>query len=269
MKSIVTSSTASKSGTQVVQRVAALLHAISACNRVGGRLIDLCDEVGIERPTAHRILQGLVSEGLVRQDESTKRYFLGNAIYEMGLAASPRTNLRDLCHPYLQQIAQQTGDTVFLIMRSGFDGVCIDRVEGAFPIKVFLLDVGRRRPLNIGGGAQAILSFLGDDDINRILRVNLERSLEKHPNYLESNVRKTIARARAKGYVVTDALDLPGVRSLGMPVFDRLHRPVAGISVSSVLQRMDRNRTEMITSCMAKAIEQIQAHLAQVDPDSL
>jgi len=82
-----------KSGTQVVQRVAALMRGVSARNRVGARLIDLCTEINIERPTAHRILQGLVSEGLIRQDESTKRYFLGNVVYEMGLAASPRTAL--------------------------------------------------------------------------------------------------------------------------------------------------------------------------------
>ena len=138
-----------KSGTQVVQRVAALLRSVSARNRLGARLIDLCTEVNIERPTAHRILQGLVSEGLIRQDETTKRYFLGSMIYEMGLAASPRTNMRDLCHAHLQQIAQATGDTVFLTTRTGFDGVCIDRAEGAFPIKVFVLEVGRRRPLNM------------------------------------------------------------------------------------------------------------------------
>ena len=258
-------STASKSGTQVVQRVAALLRGISARNRVGARLIDLCDEVGIERPTAHRILQGLVSEGLIRQDESSKRYFLGSAMYEMGLAASPKTNLRDLCHPYMQQIAQQTGDMVFLTMRSGFDGVCIDRAEGAFPIKVFVLDVGMRRPLNIGSGALAILSFLNDDEINRILSVNLDRSLEKYPHYSEANVRKSIARARSKGYVLTDVIDLPGVRSVAMPIFDRHHQPVAAISVSTVAQRLDRHRTETVMSYIARAIEQIQPDVVRMD----
>lgn len=260
-----TSSTASKSGTQVVQRVAALLRGISSRNRIGARLIDLCSEVGIERPTAHRILQGLVSEGLIRQDEASKRYFLGSGIYEMGLAASPRTNVRDLCHPYLQQIAQQTGDTVFLTMRTGFDGVCIDRAEGAFPIKVFVLDVGRRRPLNIGGGALAILSFLDDDEINRILSVNKERSVSKYPTYSETSVRKTIARARAKGYVASDVIELPGVRTIGLPIFDRHQQPIAAISVSTVVQRMDRHRSETVTACIEKAIEQIQPNLARLE----
>ena len=267
MENMTLSSTASKSGTQVVQRVAALLRGISARNRVGARLIDLCEEVGIERPTAHRILQGLVSEGLVRQDEASKRYFLGNAMYEMGLAASPKTNLRDVCHSYLQQIAQRTGDMVFLTMRSGFDGVCIDRAEGAFPIKVFVLDVGMRRPLNIGSGAMAILSFLNDDEINRILSVNMERSLEKYPNYSEANVRKTIARARTKGFVLTDVIDLPGVRSIAMPIFDSHRQPIAAISLSTVVQRMDRSRTETLLNDLSSAVEQIQSKLILLEDD--
>ena len=233
-------SAATKSGTQVVQRVAALLRGVSARNRIGARLIDLCTEVAIERPTAHRILQGLVSEGLIRQDESTKRYFLGSAIYEMGLAASPRTNIRDLCHPHLQQIAQATGDTVSLTARAGFDGVCIDRAEGAFPIKVFVLEVGK---------------------------VNAERCREKYPNYSEANARKTIARARTRGFVISDVIELPGVRSIAVPLRDKNNVPIAGISVSTLTTRMDKARSDLALSEITKAIEQIQKHLLTAEPD--
>jgi DNA-binding IclR family transcriptional regulator len=260
-------SAATKSGTQVVQRVAALLRGVSARNRIGARLIDLCTEVAIERPTAHRILQGLVSEGLIRQDESTKRYFLGSAIYEMGLAASPRTNIRDLCHPHLQQIAQATGDTVSLTARAGFDGVCIDRAEGAFPIKVFVLEVGKRRPLNVGGGALAIMSFLDDNEIERIFKVNAERCRDKYPNYSEANARKTIARARTRGFVISDVIELPGVRSIAVPLRDKNNVPIAGISVSTLTTRMDKARSDLALSEITKAIEQIQQHLLAAEPD--
>jgi len=259
---------ASKSGTQVVQRVAALMRGVSARNRVGARLIDLCTEIQIERPTAHRILQGLVSEGLIRQDESTKRYFLGNVVYEMGLVASPRINIRDLCRAQLQQIAVDTEDTVFLTIRAGFDGVCIDRAEGVFPIKVFAVEVGRRRPLNIGGGALAILSFLDKNEIERILTINKDRCVERFSNYSEAEVRKNIARARARGYVVSDVVELPGVRSVAVPIFDRNNIPVAAISVATLSTRLDKHRTELALNCINKAIKQIQPNLLNIDADN-
>jgi DNA-binding IclR family transcriptional regulator len=252
----------SKSGTQVIQRVAALLNSISGRNRIGARLVDLCEDVALERPTAHRILQGLVTERLVRQDEKSRRYFLGSLVYEMGLAAAPRTGLRDICHPYLQTIANQTGDTVFLTVRSGFDGVCMDRAEGAFPIKVFVLDVGRRRPLNVGGGALAIFSYMQDDEIDRIFKINKERTLEKYPNYSESLVRKKIAEARNLGYVVSEVIEVPGVRTVAVPVRDAQGQPIAGISVSTLAQRLEKDRLEMVTSSIKEAVKAIEFSLA-------
>jgi DNA-binding IclR family transcriptional regulator len=263
-----TANLAVKSGTQVVQRVAALMRGVSARNRVGARLIDLCTEIDIERPTAHRILQGLVSEGLIRQDESTKRYFLGNAVYEMGLAASPRTNLRDLCRIQLQQLAQSTGDTAFLISRAGFDGVCIDRAEGTFPIKVFALDIGCRRPINIGGGAIAILSFLDDNEIERILKINKERCSQKYSNYSEADVRKKIAHTRKHGYVISDVLEISGVRSVAVPVFNKNNHPIAALSVATLSSRMDKERIELSLDCINKAIEQIQPNLSSIEAEN-
>lgn len=252
----------SRSGTQVIQRVAALLNSISGRNRIGGRLVDLCFDVSLERSTAHRILQGLVAERLVRQDEKSRRYFLGSLAYEIGLAAAPRTGLRDICHPYLQTIANQTGDTVFLTVRSGFDGVCMDRAEGAYPIKVFVLDVGRRRPLNVGAGALAIFSYMQDDEIDRIFKINSGRTLEKYPNYSENLVRKNIAEARNLGYVVSEVIEVPGVRAVAVPVRDDHGQPIAGISVSALAQRLDKDRLDMVISSIKEAVRAIEFSLA-------
>lgn len=251
-----------KSGTQVIQRAAALLKSISAKNRIGARLVDLCEDAALERPTAHRILQGLVAERLVRQDEKSKRYFLGSLIYEIGLAAAPRTGLRDICHPHLQTIANQSGDTVFLTVRSGFDGVCVDRAEGAFPIKVFVLDIGRRRPLNVGGGALAIFSYMPDDEIDRIFKVNRERTLEKYPKYSESLVRKNIAKARTLSYVVSEVIEVPGVRTVAVPIRDASGQPIAGISVATLAQRLEKDRVEMVVSYIKEAVKAIECTLA-------
>src|SRR6218665_2093181 len=129
-------------GSQVVQRIALLMRLVAAGQGSGLRLADLYRAADLERPTVHRLLQSLVAERLLRQDSHTHRYFLGPAMYEMGLAASPTLAL---------------GDIVFLTERSGLDGVCTDRAEGDAPIKVYVLEIGRRRPLTVGGGSAAIL----------------------------------------------------------------------------------------------------------------
>lgn len=254
-------------GSQVVHRAALLMRLVAAGQRAGLRLADVHRAAGLERPTAHRLLQALVTERLLRQDSQTRRYFLGPAMYEMGLAASPQLALRDICHPHLQRIAQQTGDTVFLTERSGLDGVCTDRAEGTAPIKAYVLEVGKRRPLLVGGGATAILSAMEDAEFTRICSANLERTIALFPRYSEGVLRRNVARARARGYVLSKVLELPDVRTVAVPILNPQGHPVAAISVSTVASRMGDERAGEVAVLLRRAIDGIESALAERNSD--
>lgn len=255
------------SGTQTIQRAALLLRLLTAHNRTGLRLVDLYQEAGLERSTTHRILQGLIAEQLVAQHPISKRYFLGNNIYEMGLAATPPFNLRDLCHPHIQELAEATGDTVFLVVRSGFDGVCVDRLEGSFPIRVFIMDVGRRRPLNIGGGNIAIMSTLSDNEIERICNVNRDRVAQAYPNYSDQTLRNRIAHVRSKGFLVNEILEVPNARSIAVPVHTSFEGSAsAAISISAVAGRLEVPRLEELSALLLDKVKSIEAEIALLLP---
>ena len=113
-----------------------ILRYLASRNREGLRLIDLVEALQLEQPTVHRMLKSLVAESLVMQDPQNKRYFLGRSMYELGLAASQRSDFRSLCGTILSNLARQTGDTVFLTSRSGDESVCLARHEGTSPVKV-------------------------------------------------------------------------------------------------------------------------------------
>lgn len=248
-------------GSQVVQRVALLMRLVAAAQRSGLRLADLHRAASLERPTAHRLLQALVTERLLRQDSESRRYFLGPAMYEMGLAASPQLALRDICHPHLERIAQMTGDTVFLTERSGLDGVCTDRAEGNAPIKAYVLEVGKRRPLTVGGGAAAILSAMEDIELDRVCRANLERTLKRFPRYSEAMLRRSVARARSRGFVVSKVLELPDVRTVAVPIREPGGQALAAISVSTVVTRLSEERAKEVAVLLRAAVDGIEAAL--------
>ena len=73
------------------------------------------------------------------------------------------------------RIAERTGDTVFLNVRSGPDVLCIDRKEGTFPIKTLIIEVGNRRPLGVGAGGIALLMPLPDEELERVVSANEAR----------------------------------------------------------------------------------------------
>ena len=129
---------------QSLGRAIELLRLISAEHTSGARLSDLVAASGLPQPTVHRLLRQMVEGGLVMQD-AQRRYRLGHFAYELGLVASTHFHLRDQCAPHLGRISAETGDTAFLLVRSGADSFCLDRQSGSFPIQVLTVQVGKRR----------------------------------------------------------------------------------------------------------------------------
>lgn len=134
------------SGTQAIVRASLIMKAIGASPHRGLRVVDICDRLQIERPTVHRILSCLVSEGLIVRDDNGKRYLLGEQLHRLGLLATSRFDLREICDLALTRIAAVTGDTVFLATRRGDDALVIDRRIGTTPARAMPLNVGMPRP---------------------------------------------------------------------------------------------------------------------------
>ncbi|MDB5770930.1 MAG: Transcriptional regulator, IclR family [Burkholderia sp.] len=253
------SSAKNRSGTQVIARAAALLRELAVGVRDGHRLLDLAQRLGLERPTVHRILQGLVQEGLVIQDPRTRAYRLGALTYELGLAAAPSTNLVDGCSDALTELARLTGDTVFLTARSDADVVCLDRREGSFPIKAMILDVGQRRPLGVGASSIAILSALDHDQCAGLLTRNAQRlAAQGEPGSAE--LLRMVHNARDKGYALKDPPGMPEIRSIGVPITSARGKPLCAISVSTLTDRIT-SREAALAMMMQRVADDLRRKL--------
>jgi DNA-binding IclR family transcriptional regulator len=254
------STSAATSGAQSISRAAKLMRAIAMQGREGARLIDLANQSGLERPTVHRILKGLIAEGLLSQNEETRRYHLGQLIFELGLAAAPQFSFRDLCQPMLLRIAELTGDTVFLTVRSGEDIVCLDRKEGSFPIRTLTLDVGTRRPLGVGAGGMALLLPLPDNEAAAILQANASR-IACYGNLTVPLVLNMMRRARRIGYALNDKQVTPGALSIGLPISNPYGPPYAAVSIGAIVDRMSPERQKELVEILRSEIQGCEARL--------
>ena len=247
-------------GTQSIERALTLLREIAAHNRGGSRLLDLATRTGLQRPTVHRMLKCLAVESMVQQDPDSHRYFLGPMVFELGLTATPRFNLREVCHPALTRIAEATGDTVFLTQRSGLDSVCLDRREGTFPIKTFTLEVGMRRPLGVGTGSLAILSALPEDEIDKVVGANNVRLPEYGLN--GGSLLSQVKRAQKLGFAMREMPGLAGVRSVGQALRNQGGVPFAALSVSTISSRMSEKRAAEIATLLKNETRQIERQIS-------
>lgn len=244
-------------GTQSIQRSTALLRMVATHNRLGLRIVDLCKLSGLRRPTVQRIVGCLAAEGLIARHPKTGSYHLGHLIYELGLTAAPAFKLQDVCATHLARLAETTGDMVFLVVRSGYDALCIDRKEGPFPIRTYTLEVGTRRPLGIGAGSLAILGALSSEEAAEVVEHNKLR-LAAHNGLTGDKLLRMAEQTRQRGYAMHDG-SVSGARAVGLALRDSAGRAYAGISVSGITSRMQPQRCSAIARQIQAEIELIEA----------
>jgi DNA-binding IclR family transcriptional regulator len=249
------------SGTQSVERAFTLLKAISAVATEGASLTSLMHELGFNRTTAYRLLKCLVEQGALRRDPTSQRYFLGPLALELAIASREQLDLRRLLAPVSTRVAQATEDTVFLLLRTGNDTVCLDRRLGSYPVKTLVVDVGTRRPLGIGIGGVAILAALPDAEMRQVLEDNVTR----FPAFGASreSTLKAVRLARRRTYASGPVGGVDGVRAVALPISDQEEQPVAAMAVAAVASRMTRAREKEIARLLTLEIRRARELLRE------
>lgn len=242
-------------GVQAVRRATQILSAIARRSPTGLGLADLSRRTGLTHPTTRRILRCLIEEQLVAQDPASRHYHLGPLIYEFGLCTPHQGNLVRRARAALERLSAATGDTVYLISRSSTDAVCLDRIEGTYPIRVVTTGVGDRRPLGLGAVGLAILARMEDSEINSVLRKN-QLEYERYGLGL-SALHSAIWESRQRGYGFTNGLLTPGVAGIGLAITAASGSPVAGISIGSVADRVLDHRLERTLILLRAEVERL------------
>ncbi|MDT7837939.1 IclR family transcriptional regulator [Aquabacterium sp. OR-4] len=247
-----------------VARVFAVIRALGAVQAEGGRVTQLARSVGLTHATTHRLLAQLLAEGLVEQDERSKRYRLGLDFFALAAQAGNPGDLRTLARPALLRLCGSLGDTIFLLARSGFDAVCLDRAEGPFPIRSFTGDVGGRIALGVGQGALAILAFLPEAEREEVIRFNLAR-VREYGVYDEVYLRTEIERTRGLGYAGRNTGLLEGMAGVAVPVLDREGRAVAALSVGTISDRLNAERLPTVVELLQREAQALSPRLHPFD----
>lgn len=249
-------------GLQSVQRAAAVLEVIARYAEDGCRLTDVIRETELGKATAHRFLRALEVLGLVEIDEISGRYFIGMRLVALGTAAGNRFGLIRRVRPSLQRLAEVTADTVYLSFRAGNHAVCIAREEGAFPIKTLTLGVGSRRPLGIGAAALALLAYLPDAEIDRLLGLNEGEIREFGMD--RATMWEMVETSRRCGYALNNGRFVQGMSAVALPIVNNDGHYVASIAVAAIDSRMTSERRETIAHWIGEEVAKIEAALAPI-----
>lgn len=226
-------------GAQSAAKVLGLLRLVGSHHDQGIRLRDLITQSGYDRSTTHRLLGCLLDAGFVELANPGKLYRLGMEAMQLGLVSAGMVPVVDRFRLVMQRIARQTGDTVFLVVRSGDHALCLHREEGPYPVKAFVVEPGTRRLLGFSSVGIAILASLPD--------IHTESNHARHaPEYMQlgmsaERLHRLVRATRKAGFSEMTEVRTEETSGVGC-AFRLSSNSYAGISIAAINSRMPAQR---------------------------
>jgi DNA-binding IclR family transcriptional regulator len=222
------------------------------------RVADAADLLGVARSTAHRLLTALRRHGFVLQDKPNGAYRPGPVLNEIGLAAIGRIDIRRVARPVLEELREQTRETVSLSLLEGRNVRFVDCVESLRSVRV-----GDRTgivlPAHCTAGGKAILASLAPVELDRRYR-DRELPTRTAASIADWEVlRGELDAVRVDGYALNREEGEDGIGAVAVALRDLTGAPLAAVAVVVPSSRMPTPEAgRALAPAVLRAAETIQ-----------
>ncbi|MGD9959350.1 IclR family transcriptional regulator [Nocardioides sp.] len=232
-----------------MDRAVALLRAVATATGAQSTAPALAEACDLNRATAWRILSTLETHGMVSCDRATGRWSIGLTVAEIagnvgieGLIAT--------AHAVLERLAALTGETAALAVVRGEGLTYVDEVAPTAIVSAKWL--GRSVPLHATSTGKALLAFLSEKEVERLL----PRELTAHTATTitdRNELLEELALTREQGYGVCRGELESSLYGVSAPALDRDGRPIAVISIWGPGVRVTEARFATLGALTAQA----------------
>lgn len=221
---------------------------------------DIARHVDLSKATVHHLLATLESRRFVMREVGSARYRLGWALYEMGTAVVRNVDLSRAARPYLDRLAEQTGESVLLGILDGDAVLYLDRGEAPAGLRM-TANAGRRSPLHATASGKVLLAFAADPElIERIITgplPQLTRTTITDP----ATLRQEVAHVHQTGYATCWQEREVGLCSLAVALRDYTGAAVGSLAIAGPATRLTTRTLQAHLRPLQATAHQIEVHL--------
>lgn len=220
-----------------VKKALLILEELSLAGQLSVKELSL--RLSLDKATIHRLLSTLKDCGYVNQNKNNRNYANSMKIFAMGTRVMEKAGLKQAARPFVEELAEKTGETVNLSARSGGDVIYIDKIESSSTIKVGI-SIGTSVPGYCTGMGKAVLAYLPAEEQKNALADVVYRKYTANTADNQEVLLQRLEKVRAAGFSMDDEEFVEGLISFGAPIFDFYGMPVGAISVSCPKYRFDQ-----------------------------
>jgi DNA-binding IclR family transcriptional regulator len=211
-----------------------------------GQIARLAD---MSKSGVHDVLATLADRGYVDRAPGGI-YRLGLKAWEVGAAASV-TALVETATPIIERLAAQTAEGVMLSVLCGFECVNVSVVESAQAVRVSAR-IGARFPAHCASVGLALLAFQPESYVDQFMPATLPECASATITD-PGELRRELARVRARGYAVSLGGWRSDVGGVGAPILGPAGTAIAGVCIAAPRYRTTKAWLRRIIPAVADA----------------
>lgn len=202
----------------LIKSVSKSISVLQAINRHGSMSITNIARHGkLPYPTAFRIVQTLIHEGLIEQEPLRKHYRPTALVHSLAQGYRVETGMVDAAHQHMSDLTRRIGWPVFITARVGTQMVVRDSTHAETSLTFELCRPGHTVPLATSATGHAMLSTTPETELDPLLDW-LSHETRGSTELDLPAMRHLIRKVRADGHAAKPCSSSTRTSSVAVPV---------------------------------------------------
>lgn len=244
-------------GSSTLNRALEVLNALASDRNNGSPASKVAASTGINRVTVHRILNTFKAHGFVRQDSAGAPYQLGFRFVEFAELVLAGLDLVRIGQPFLEQLAEKTGETAHLAILDGSECVYVAKAESSHAVRL-VSRVGLRIPLYSTALGKALLAA-GPPMMDALVAAQTFEPRTPHTLRDRDALMAEILAIRERGFAIDHGENVAGVHCVAAAVVDHSDVPIAAVSVSGPDSRITEQHVDEFGELVTRLAHELSA----------
>jgi len=211
------------------------------------RINELCEKVGYSKSTVHRICITLEKEGFLIRDNNRSVFILSPKIYELGMVAIDKVNIKSTIFKFMQDIVRETGESTALYIRHNFQRICIEKLESTNDLRRIVI-LGKPLPLCIGASGKVFLAWM-PSELQKPYLKNLEKNPPQYFKRGTDQLEKELIEIKRQGFAISSGERVPDSTSVSVPIF-KIGGEVLALTIMGPSIRIDNNKIKKMINIL-------------------
>lgn len=214
---------------------------------------EIAEAMDIHKSSASRLVQTLEKHNYLKN--SNGFVTPGYGILRIAYKIQEKMDLRDVAKPYTHRLGEASKGTIHLAILDEHEVIYIDKIDSMYAVRMYS-SIGKRSPVYCTGVGKAMIAFLPDKQLRRIMDRIEYRAYTSTTITSAEQLHDELKKIRENEISIDNGEHEEEIRCIAAPIFNFEKKVVGAISISITTSR---STLEELMSYKALLLESTKA----------